>query len=82
MQFGISLDELAIGFSIGLVGVPVILTTLLVAAQAFLFTVGGLTFGGELKQYLGEWAKKLAGSVLGLLGLWILFDAILHLGYR
>ncbi|KPV44262.1 manganese efflux pump MntP family protein [Alicyclobacillus ferrooxydans] len=78
----ISLDELAVGFSIGLIGVPVALTIVLIAVQAFLFTIVGLTFGHKLKPYLGEWAERLAGSVLGLLGLWILFDAVSHLLHR
>lgn len=75
----ISLDELAVGFSIGLVGVPILLTIILIAIQAFLFTFLGLTFGSKLKPYLGEWAEKLAGSVLGLLGLWILIEAVTHM---
>lgn len=72
----ISLDELAVGFSIGLVGVPVALTIILVAIQAFIFTFLGLRFGSSLKRYLGEWAEKFVGIILGLLGLWILIDAI------
>jgi len=72
----ISMDELAVGFSIGLIGVPVTLTIVLIAVQAFLFTILGLTFGSRLKRYLGEWAETLAGIVLGLLGLWIVADAV------
>lgn len=72
----ISLDELAVGFSIGLIGVPVILTIVLIALQAFIFTVVGLTFGSKLKPYLGEWSEKLAGIVLGLLGIWIVLDTL------
>lgn len=75
----ISLDELAVGFSIGLIGVPIALTISLVALQAFIFTFLGLTFGSKLKRYLGEWSEKLAGIILGLLGLWILIDAIIQL---
>lgn len=75
----ISVDELAVGFSIGLIGVPIAITIILVALQAFLFTWFGLTLGSKLKRYLGEWSEKLAGVVLGLLGIWILVDAILHL---
>ncbi len=78
----ISLDELAVGFSIGLVGVPVALTIILIALQAFVFTFVGLTFGFKLKPFLGEWAEKLAGIILGLLGIWILIDAIIHLVHR
>ncbi len=72
---GISLDELAVGFSIGLIGVPVGLTIGLIAIQAFFFTLIGITFGTRLRRYLGEWAEKLAGFALGLLGLWILVSA-------
>ncbi|QSO49916.1 manganese efflux pump [Alicyclobacillus mengziensis] len=75
----ISLDELAVGFSIGLVGVPVTLTIILIAVQAFIFTFVGLVFGEKLKRYLGEWAEKLASVVLAVLGVWILINAIIHL---
>ncbi len=34
----ISLDELAVGFSLGFVGVPTALTIFLIALQAFIFT--------------------------------------------
>jgi putative Mn2+ efflux pump MntP len=73
----ISLDELAVGFSIGLVGVPVALTIFLIALQAFFFTFMGLTFGSKFKPYMGEWSEKIAGIVLGLLGLWIIIESLL-----
>ncbi|WP_279306858.1 manganese efflux pump [Paenibacillus pseudetheri] len=50
----ISLDELAVGFSIGLIDVPVALTILLIALQAFIFTFLGLAFGSKFKLFLGE----------------------------
>lgn len=73
---GISLDELAVGFSIGLIGVPVLVTVLLIALQAFLFSTLGLTYGHRLKPLLGEWSERIAGIVLGLLGLWIIGEAV------
>ena len=78
----ISLDELAVGFSIGMIGVPVALTIILIAVQAFIFTLVGLTFGAKLKRYLGEWAEKFAGLIFGLLGIWITIDAMVHLLHR
>ncbi|MCF8563197.1 manganese efflux pump MntP family protein [Alicyclobacillus tolerans] len=78
----ISLDELAVGFSIGLVGVPITLTLVLIALQAFVFTFIGLRFGSSLKRYLGEWSEKLAGVVLALLGIWILMDAAFQLTHH
>lgn len=73
----ISLDELAVGFSIGLVGVPVALTIVLIALQSFLFTFLGLTFGSKIKSYMGEWSEKMAGIVLGMLGVWILIESLM-----
>lgn len=75
----IALDELAVGFSIGLIGIPIVLTIVLIALQAFIFTVIGLTFGSKLKPYFGEWSERLAGIVLGLLGIWIFIEAIITL---
>jgi manganese efflux pump family protein len=72
----ISLDELAIGFSIGLVGVPIALTIVLIALQSFIFTTLGLKFGVRWKPHLGEWSEKLAAIILALLGFGILANAI------
>jgi putative Mn2+ efflux pump MntP len=78
----ISLDELAVGFSIGFIHVPIVLTIVLIAVQAFLFTMIGLLFGARIKPLLGEWSEKLAGIVLGLLGLWILGESVVRLMHR
>ncbi len=75
----ISLDELAVGFSMGLMGVPVTFTIMLIAVQAFVFTFLGLTLGAKIRPYLGEWAEKLVGIILGAFGIWILIDAIVHM---
>lgn len=72
----VSLDELAAGFSMGMVGVPAALTITLVALQSFVFTLLGLRFGARLRPYLGEWAERAAGAGLGLLGAWIAVDAV------
>ncbi|AEJ38276.1 hypothetical protein TPY_0048 [Sulfobacillus acidophilus TPY] len=73
---GISLDELAAGFSVGLVGVPVALTIIFIAVQAFLLTVLGMTFGARLAPYWGEWTERLPGLVLGFLGIWLIVQAV------
>ncbi len=72
----ISIDEIAVGFSIGVVGVPVVVTSLIIGMQALLFSLLGLFFGKKLKPYVGEWAEKAAGVVIGLLGIWILIHAL------
>jgi len=76
MAVGISLDEWVAGFSVGLVGVPVLLTAGFLAVQAFLWTVLGMTFGSRLIPYLGEWTERLPGILLGFLGIGLLVQAV------
>ena len=63
----VSIDELAVGLSFGLIHFPVALTAALLAAQAFVITLLGMTFGERLRPYLGEAVEKIAGIVLILL---------------
>jgi manganese efflux pump family protein len=75
----ISLDELAVGFSIGLIGVPVLLTVILIAVSAIVVTTIGITFGAKLKHYLGEWAERVGAVILAILGLWMLIESIVNI---
>lgn len=63
----ISLDELAMGFTIGLLHLNLWLAIVLIGAQAFLFAQLGLRLGGRLNEMMRERAEQLAG--LALLGL-------------
>jgi putative Mn2+ efflux pump MntP len=76
LALSISIDEVAAGFSIGLIGIPVALTIVLIAIEAIIFSAAGLALGQRLKPYLGEWAEKVAGIVLGLLGVWLLIQIV------
>lgn len=67
----VSLDELAIGFSCGLVRFPMAITAVLLAAQALLFAWVGITFGRRLRPVLGEAAEKIAGVALILLAVYL-----------
>lgn len=74
VALGISLDELAVGFSAGLMQAPIALTILLMAIQSFTLSLIGVTFGAKLKPYLGEWAEKAPGAVLGAIGVLMLIE--------
>jgi putative Mn2+ efflux pump MntP len=63
----ISLDELAMGFTIGLLHLSLWRAVVLIGAQAFLFAQLGLRLGARLNETLRERAEQLAG--LALLGL-------------
>lgn len=68
LGLSISLDELAIGFVLGLVKAPVLLAIMLIAAQAFVLSQLGFRIGSRLKDAVREGAERLAGVVLLLLG--------------
>jgi len=70
LGLSISLDELAIGFTIGLLHLSLWLAVVLIGAQAFVFAQVGLRLGERLNETLHERAEQLAG--LALLGLAVL----------
>ena len=67
LGISISLDELAIGLTIGLLHLSLWLAVLLIGAQAFVFAQLGLRLGSRLSETVREHAGQLAG--LALIGL-------------
>jgi putative Mn2+ efflux pump MntP len=74
---GISLDELAIGFSVGLLRISIILAALLIAGQAFVAAQIGVRLGQRLGENLREAAEKLAGAMLIALGIVFLSQRVM-----
>jgi putative Mn2+ efflux pump MntP len=64
LGLSVSLDELAIGFSLGLLNVPIVPAIVLIAAQAFLVSQVGFALGGRIGDATREGAERLAGAVL------------------
>src|SRR5207245_3117725 len=64
LGLSVSLDELAIGFSLGLLNVPVVPALVLIAAQAFVVSQIGMALGGKVGETTREGAERLAGAVL------------------
>jgi manganese efflux pump family protein len=64
----ISLDELAIGFSAGLLRLPIPAMVIAVAAQAFIVTQLGVGLGARVGEAMREATEKLAGAALIALG--------------
>lgn len=69
LGLSISLDELAIGLTLGLLRVRVALVIVLIAAQAVLVTRLGLAVGHRLGERSRERAERLAGMALIALAL-------------
>jgi len=70
----ISLDELAIGFTIGLADVPVAAVIVAIALQAFLAAQLGLAIGAKIGERWRERAERAAGIALILLGAYLLTE--------
>jgi putative Mn2+ efflux pump MntP len=64
----ISLDELAIGFSAGLLRLPLVPLVLGIGVQAFIVTLVGLRLGSRVGERWRESAEHLAGAALIVLG--------------
>lgn len=71
LGLSISLDELAIGFTLGLIKAPVPIAVVLIAAQAFVVAQVGFRLGERVGESFREVAERVAGGVLVLLGLGI-----------
>jgi putative Mn2+ efflux pump MntP len=65
---GISLDELAIGFSLGLTRLSVVEVVVAIAVQAFIAVQLGLRLGARVGDRLREGIERVAAVALILLG--------------
>jgi len=66
LGLSISLDELPIGFGVGLLRLPLIFLVTLIAVQAFLAAQLGLRLGSRLAEKTRGAAEKFAGTLLVL----------------
>ena len=77
LGISISLDELAIGFTLGLLRFPVVLVIALIGLQTLIVTQAGLRLGSRVGEAVRERAEQLAGVVLAVLGLVLLAGRVL-----
>ena len=76
LGISISLDELAIGFSIGLSSLPATAVIVAIALQAFIAAQLGLALGAKIAERWRERAGKLAGIALILLGIYLVAEQL------
>jgi manganese efflux pump family protein len=76
LGIGISMDELAIGFSIGLTRLPVISVTAAIALQAFAAAQLGLITGAKIAERWRERTERLAGVTLIVLGIYLIAEQL------
>jgi manganese efflux pump family protein len=78
LGISISLDELAIGFSLGLVRLPVSAVLVAIAVQAFLAAQLGLAIGAKIAGRWRERAEQVAGIALILLGAYLITQRLIQ----
>jgi manganese efflux pump family protein len=76
LGLSVSLDELAIGFSLGLLRLPVALVIVLVAVQAFVLSQLGLRLGHRLSERMRETAERTAGLAMTALAVVLLAERL------
>jgi len=74
----ISLDELAIGFTIGLAHLPVTAVIVAIALQAFIAAQLGLALGAKIGERWRERAEQVAGIALILLGAYLIAEQLVQ----
>lgn len=72
----ISLDELAIGFTLGLARLPVVPVVVAIAVQALVASQLGFRLGAYVSEAWREWAERLAGIVLAALGVYLVVQRV------
>jgi putative Mn2+ efflux pump MntP len=72
----ISLDEVAIGFSLGLARLPTVPVIIAIGVQAFLAAQLGLLLGARIGERFREAAERLAGIALIGLGLFLIAERL------
>ena len=77
---GISMDEIAIGFPLGALRLPIVAVLGVMAIQTFLVTVGGILAGRKINQRLGMQTSRVAGLAAGaaflLLGGYLILERL------
>lgn len=66
LGLGVSVDELTVGLSAGLLGIPIVVAVVWIAVQAFVVAQLGLRFGGGVAEELRERSERAAGLALVL----------------
>lgn len=64
-----SIDALAVGLTLGLVDVAIGTPALVIGLTALLMTLAGTGLGRKAGLHLGEWAERMGGAVLILIGI-------------
>jgi putative Mn2+ efflux pump MntP len=80
LSFATSIDALAVGVSLGLIGVSIWVPSVVIGIVALILTLVGSLVGRSAGPYLGQWAEGVGGVVLIAIGTRILFQHLTGFG--
>ncbi len=69
MALALSLDNLVVGFALGVFRLPIAVAAVVMGAVSVLMSLVGLELGSRLGARVEEWAEEIGGAVLILVGL-------------
>lgn len=73
-----SIDALAVGLSIGVLGKPIILPSVVIGIVCSFFSIMGIRLGKKVGSLLGQRAERIGGIILIIIGIKIVIE---HLSY-
>lgn len=76
LAFSVSIDALAVGFGIGMMEVNLVKLNIILGSVIFVISLIGLNIGRQAGRFLGEYAERIGGCVLILLGGQILWNLL------
>ena len=68
VAFALSIDNLVVGFALGVLEVPVPVSAIVIAVVSIALSLIGLELGRRAGQSLEEWSEQIGGAVLILVG--------------
>lgn len=81
-SLAVSMDELAVGFTMGTLGFPIIPVVILTASQAFVITFLGIFFGNIIGEKFIKRGEILTAVILFALAVLLLVEKLLHIGFK
>lgn len=69
-----SIDALAVGFSIGVLGGSIVLPSVIIGVVCAVFSIAGVALGNHASKYISRGGELIGGIVLILIGVKILFE--------
>lgn len=76
LAVALSLDNLVVGFALGVYRVPLAETAIVIGVVSVAMSLVGLELGQRLGERIEEWAEEIGGAVLVLIGLALAFGVL------